>query len=132
MEMNESSESNSESKIKSQGLINYTDAQVLSDNYISFTETSASKDRTVRRISLPLKQLRQLLEDWDIKKYTRVTIAAGRTNGEIGIVMLGAGDDSSAKVWVDCYDVFTEAEIGIPGDDSGLLFCPPPAICKLP
>ena len=131
MEKNELSESNSDSKIKSPGLIKSVDVQVLSDNYISFTETSASKDRTVRRISLPIIKLWEMLEVWKDEGYKTVTIAAGRTDGKIGIVMLGAGDDSSVKEWVNCYDVFSEAQIGKPGDNSGKLFCPPPAVCEL-
>lgn len=131
MEKNESSESNSQSKIKSQGLINYTDAQVLSDNYISFAEPSAHKDRTIRRISLPISDLMGLLKGWVDNGYNTVTIAAGRTAQNINIVMLGAGETGSAEKWVDCYDVFPEASVGKYGDGSGLLFCPPPAVCEL-
>lgn len=131
MEKNESSESNSQSKIKSQGLINYTDAQVFSDNYISFAEPSAHKDRTIRRISLPISDLMGLLKGWVDNGYNTVTIAAGRTAQNINIVMLGAGETGSAEKWVDCYDVFPEASVGKYGDGSGLLFCPPPAVCEL-
>ena len=131
MEKNESSESNSQSKIKSQGLINYTDAQVLSNNYISFAEPSAHKDRTIRRISLPISDLMGLLKGWVDNGYNTVTIAAGRTAQNINIVMLGAGETGSAEKWVDCYDVFPEASVGKYGDGSGLLFCPPPAVCEL-
>ena len=131
METNESTESDSQPKIKRQQPMSDLEAQELSDKYISFTENFLSKNRTVRRISLPIIKLREMLEVWERKGYNTVTIAAGRTDGEIGIVMLGAGNDSSAKEWVNCYDVFSETSVGRLGDDSGLLFCPPPAVCKL-
>ena len=130
METNESIESDSQPKIKRQQPISDLEAQELSNKYISFTETSASKDRTVRRISLPINELMRLLKGWEDEHYT-VTIAVGRTVESINIVMLGAGDTSSAEVWVDCYDVFPEASVGRYGDDSGQLFCPPPAVCRL-
>ena len=131
MEKNDAIENNTHSKTKRQKPIGNPDAKVLSDNYINFTENIFTKDRTVKRISLPIIELKRLLERWE-GDYTTLTIAVGRTDERIGIVMLGAGDTSSTKEWVDCYDVFPETFVGKYGDGSGMLFCPPPAVCELP
>ena len=100
----------------------------LSGSYISFAETSFTKDRAIRKITLPVSELQTLLSNGS-KQWQTIQLIPGRnTNRQMTMVI--ALSDGTTTNYHEIYEVFSEAAVGKLGDLSGKALCPPP-ICDI-
>ena len=100
----------------------------LSSSYINFAETSFTKNRAVRKITLPVSELQTLLSNGG-KQWQTIQLIPGR-NIDRQMTMVIALSDGTTTNYHEIYEVFSEAAVGKLGDQSGKALCPPP-ICDI-